>query len=208
MSSSARSRPKRCNAAGPGSNPRLNERSGGARSTPRPGSSLSRGCASPPAWRIPGPPGRVRGCRRGGGGEGRGLLLAGRHRRGRRGDSRIQHVLDPDHEARHGHPATGVRRRNPLLQPGAGPPTCRARVLTAHRSLCVGPGGGDRDRRPRQEGDPLPGPCRLRRERAPRALSSLRRADARVRLRKRGRTSISGWWSGVPTPSARSTCPI
>ena len=62
---------------------------------------------------------RRRGDQRGPQPQGRGVPPARRRRHQRRGRARLEHLVDPDHEAGHGHPPPRAGDRHPLLQPGA-----------------------------------------------------------------------------------------
>ena len=123
-------------------------------------------------------------------------------------DPRVQHLVDPDHEAGRGHLAPDPGDRHPLLQPGAGAPARRAGAVAAHlrrhdRALArLGRG------RARQAGDRLPGPRRLRRQRAADPVHPLRDPDVRVRLRlRRGHRPRPGARRRAPAGPARAGRP-
>ena len=64
--------------------------------------------------------------------ENRGLSAPRRRRHRSPGDLGHQHLLDPDHQARHGHEAARTGHRDALLQPGAGVAARRGHLVAPH----------------------------------------------------------------------------
>ena len=153
--------------------------------------------------RVRRPAVRGRGGRRERADQDRRLHRARQGREGRGRHLRVQHLVDPDHEAGHGHRPARAGHRRALLQPGAGAEARRDRAVAADRRHHAGPCGGVRARHARQGGDPLAGPRRVRGQRAADPLPAVVDPDARVRLRVAPTTSTTAWCSAARTRWAR-----
>ena len=133
-----------------------------------------------------------RGRRRGDRGRDRGRarqarrLPAPRRAAARRAVPRLQHVFGADHEARRRDEAPRSRARAALLQPGAGAAAGRARALDHDRARDGRRRARVRRGHARQAVHRLPGPRRLRRQRAADPVSAVRDPHVRVRLRLQG----------------------
>ena len=95
----------------------------------------------------------------------------------------LEHVVGADHEARRRDVAAAQGDRAALLQPGAGAAAGRDRALDHDRRRDRRPGPRVRRGDARQAVHRLPGPCRLRRQRAADPLPAVGDPDVRVGLR-------------------------